>query len=169
MSAVELLQKAVRLDANGRMLEALKLYQSGIDELLKVCKSKSFCFVIKEFELCNTFLHCLKFVHTFSRRRCSQKDTLSGQTQRIHDTSWTNQGTLQISNFKGSNRRQTTHHRKFDGEQLRCNFRQIYERWCHRNFTGRTVHSRVLSSKSTINNWALFRFYLLAFFCSSSS
>lgn len=38
MSAVELLQKAVRLDANGRMLEALKLYQSGIDELLKTCK-----------------------------------------------------------------------------------------------------------------------------------
>lgn len=40
MSAVDLLQKAVRLDANGRMLEALKLYQSGIDELLKVCKGK---------------------------------------------------------------------------------------------------------------------------------
>lgn len=40
MSAVELLQKAVRLDTDGRMLEALKLYQSGIDELLKVCKSE---------------------------------------------------------------------------------------------------------------------------------
>ncbi|XP_037040870.1 MIT domain-containing protein 1-like [Bradysia coprophila] len=38
MSAVELLQKAVRLDTSGRMLEALKLYQSGIDELLKICK-----------------------------------------------------------------------------------------------------------------------------------
>lgn len=40
MSAVELLQKAVKLDTSGRMLEALKLYQSGIDELLKVCKSQ---------------------------------------------------------------------------------------------------------------------------------
>lgn len=51
MSAVELLQKAVRLDTSGRMLEALKLYQSGIDELLKVCKSESLS--MDSFELLN--------------------------------------------------------------------------------------------------------------------
>lgn len=55
MSAVELLQKAVRLDTKGRMLEALKLYQSGIDELLKVCKSE---LTVKQ-EIIFLFSRCL--------------------------------------------------------------------------------------------------------------
>lgn len=40
MSAAEYLVKAVEYDVSGRKMEALKLYQSGISELLRICKSK---------------------------------------------------------------------------------------------------------------------------------
>uniref|UniRef100_A0A336K284 CSON014305 protein n=1 Tax=Culicoides sonorensis TaxID=179676 RepID=A0A336K284_CULSO len=39
MSAVSLLTKAIELDVNGRRIEALKLYEEGIGELLRICKS----------------------------------------------------------------------------------------------------------------------------------
>lgn len=42
MSAIELLKKAIEFDVSGRRLEALKLYQSGISELLIQCKGMSF-------------------------------------------------------------------------------------------------------------------------------
>lgn len=42
MSAIEYLKKAVEYDMNGRQLESLKLYQSGISALLEICKSKFF-------------------------------------------------------------------------------------------------------------------------------
>jgi hypothetical protein len=38
MSAIALLTKAIEYDVNGRKLEALKLYEDGIGELLKQCK-----------------------------------------------------------------------------------------------------------------------------------
>lgn len=41
MSAVSLLTKAIELDVNGRRIEALKLYEEGIGELLRICKGKS--------------------------------------------------------------------------------------------------------------------------------
>lgn len=40
MSASDYLKKAVEYDMNGRKLESLKLYQSGIAALLEICKSK---------------------------------------------------------------------------------------------------------------------------------
>lgn len=40
MSAREYLIKAVEYDANGRKMESLKLYESGITALLKTCKGK---------------------------------------------------------------------------------------------------------------------------------
>lgn len=40
MSAIEYLKKAVEYDMNGRKLESLKLYSSGISALLEMCKSK---------------------------------------------------------------------------------------------------------------------------------
>lgn len=43
MSATEYLKKAVEYDLNGRKLESLKLYQSGISALLKTCKGLLFC------------------------------------------------------------------------------------------------------------------------------
>lgn len=42
MSAIDYLVKAVEYDLNGRKLEALKLYQSGIAALLQICKGKQF-------------------------------------------------------------------------------------------------------------------------------
>lgn len=42
MSAIDYLVKAVEYDQNGRKLEALKLYQSGIAALLQICKGKQF-------------------------------------------------------------------------------------------------------------------------------
>lgn len=47
MSAIEYLKKAVEYDMNGRKLESLKLYQSGISALLEICKSK---FVLRPFD-----------------------------------------------------------------------------------------------------------------------
>lgn len=38
MSAVDLLKKAIEFDLKERYMEALKLYQSGIDQLLTQCK-----------------------------------------------------------------------------------------------------------------------------------
>lgn len=38
MSAIDYLKKAVEYDMNGRKLESLKLYQSGISALLEICK-----------------------------------------------------------------------------------------------------------------------------------
>lgn len=38
MSAFEILTKAIEFDVSGRHMEALKLYQSGITEVLKKCK-----------------------------------------------------------------------------------------------------------------------------------
>lgn len=43
MSAIELLKKAIEFDVNGRHMEALKLYQSGIADLLKQCKGLCLC------------------------------------------------------------------------------------------------------------------------------
>ncbi|XP_063701314.1 MIT domain-containing protein 1 [Culicoides brevitarsis] len=41
MSAVSLLTKAIELDVSGRRIEALKLYEEGIGELLRVCKAET--------------------------------------------------------------------------------------------------------------------------------
>lgn len=41
MSAVTILTKAIEYDMNGRKLEALKLYEDGIGELLKTSKGMS--------------------------------------------------------------------------------------------------------------------------------
>lgn len=41
MSAVDLLKKAIEFDLKERYMEALKLYQSGIDQLLTQCKGMS--------------------------------------------------------------------------------------------------------------------------------
>lgn len=38
MSAIEFLKKAVKYDSCGRKMEAVKLYECGIAELLKTCK-----------------------------------------------------------------------------------------------------------------------------------
>lgn len=38
MSAANYLLKAVEYDMNGRKLEAMKLYESGIAALLQICK-----------------------------------------------------------------------------------------------------------------------------------
>lgn len=40
MSAIEFLTKAIEFDVAGRRSEALKLYRSGINELLQTCKCK---------------------------------------------------------------------------------------------------------------------------------
>lgn len=40
VSAVDLLKKAIEFDVDGRHMEALKLYQSGIGELLRQCKAE---------------------------------------------------------------------------------------------------------------------------------
>ncbi|XP_031641259.1 MIT domain-containing protein 1 [Contarinia nasturtii] len=41
MSAIDYLKKAVEYDMNGRKLESLKLYQSGISALLEICKTET--------------------------------------------------------------------------------------------------------------------------------
>lgn len=40
MSAAALLTKAIELDVSGRRIEALKLYEDGIAELLRICKGE---------------------------------------------------------------------------------------------------------------------------------
>lgn len=40
MTAIALLKKAIEYDMNGRRMESLKLYEDGIEELMKVCKCK---------------------------------------------------------------------------------------------------------------------------------
>lgn len=45
MSAVSLLTKAIELDVSGRRIEALKLYEEGIGELLRICKG-GLCFFL---------------------------------------------------------------------------------------------------------------------------
>lgn len=53
MSAIELLTKAIELDVSGRRIEALKLYEDGIAELLRICKGtvnfKSLLIIIRHF------------------------------------------------------------------------------------------------------------------------
>lgn len=62
MSAIDYLVKAVEYDLNGRKLEALKLYQSGIAALLQICKGKQFCIFFQR-------MNCLSIL---SRRNCPQ-------------------------------------------------------------------------------------------------
>lgn len=49
MSAIEYLKKAVEYDMNGRKLESLKLYQSGISALLEICKSEFSAYIFRFF------------------------------------------------------------------------------------------------------------------------
>lgn len=46
MSASDYLKKAVEYDMNGRKLESLKLYQSGIAALLDICKSEFYSYQV---------------------------------------------------------------------------------------------------------------------------
>lgn len=44
VSAIDLLTKAIEYDVNGRKMEAMKLYETGIGELMKMCKGKQYFF-----------------------------------------------------------------------------------------------------------------------------
>lgn len=59
MSASDYLKKAVEFDINGRKLESLKLYQSGIAALLEVCKSGYFLSVYRKLFIINQMTHVL--------------------------------------------------------------------------------------------------------------
>lgn len=48
MSAIDLLTKAIEYDVNGRKMEAMKLYETGIGELMKMCKGKHY-FILPSF------------------------------------------------------------------------------------------------------------------------
>lgn len=60
MSGVALITKAIELDLSGRWIEALKLYEDGIAELLRICKGNISLFSFIIFKQSHIYLFQLR-------------------------------------------------------------------------------------------------------------